>query len=82
MDAKTADLIQTIVYLLPIGTLVWRFAKLAARIDVLEQEVKRIDVAGKEEQKATDKDIEILTGMLNEIKIAVTRIETKLENRG
>ncbi len=81
MNPQTADLLQTIVTLLPIASLIWNAAKMKAQIETLQSEVKRLEKVQAEETRTTDKDISVLTDMLNEIKIAVTRIETKLEAR-
>lgn len=81
MNSQTADLIQTIVTLLPVAALIWRASKMASQIETLQREVNRLEKVQTEETRTTDKDISVLTDMLNEIKIAVTRIETKLEAR-
>jgi len=79
MNQQTADVLQTVVTLLPIAALVWHAAKLAGRVEQLEKDVKRLEVETDDEKQATDSVIATLTAMLNDIKIAVTRIETKLE---
>lgn len=81
MNSQTADVLQTAVTLLPIASLIWNAAKMKSQIETLQGEVKRLEKAQVEETRTTDKDISVLTDMLNEIKIAVTRIETKLEAR-
>lgn len=82
MDPKVMDLIQTIVTLLPVAALIWKAALMAGQIGVLEKEVRRLEVKQDDEEHATDSAIAMLTSMLNDIKITVTRIETKLEERG
>lgn len=82
MNPQTADLIQTIVTLLPVAALIWRAAKMAGQIETLQKELQRLEARTEGEKHATDSVIVTLTAMLNDIKIAVTRIETKLEVRG
>lgn len=82
MDTKVMDLIQTIVMLLPVAALIWKAALMAGQIDVLEKEFQRLEAEQDDEKHATDSAIAMLTSMLNDIKITVTRIETKLEERG
>lgn len=79
MNQQTADVLQTVVTLLPIAALIWRAAKMAGQIEQLEKDVRRLEVETDDEKQATDSVIATLTAMLNDIKIAVTRIETKLE---
>ena len=79
MNQQTADVLQTVVTLLPIAALIWRAAKMAGQIEQLEKDVRRLETETEDEKHATDSVIATLTAMLNDIKIAVTRIETKLE---
>ena len=79
MSPQVSELLQTIINFLPIAALIWNAAKMKSQIEILEKEVDRLEKAQAEETRATDKDISMLTSMLNDIKIAVTRIETKLE---
>ena len=73
--------VQTVVTLLPIAGLIWKAAMQAAELKDLRQDFERLRVKVEDEAKATDSVISTLTAMLNDIKIAVTRIETKLEER-
>lgn len=77
MEVK--EWINTVVYLLPLAALVWKAAKMSATIEQQQAELKRLEVKHEDEKQATDSVIITLTAMLNDIKIAVTRIETKLE---
>lgn len=78
---KVGDWINTLIYLIPLVTLIWKAATMAAQIKRNEEEIMRLREQVDEEKHATDSVIVTLTGMLNDIKIAVTRIETKLEVR-
>ena len=79
MNQQTASVLQTIVTLLPIAGLIWRAARMASQIEQLEKDVRRLEVEAEDEKHATDSVIATLTATLDDIKIAVTRIETKLE---
>ena len=91
-DEVLTNVIGTIIYLLPVLALVWKGAKLSAKIEELEKDVeektakfctdhkemqKRID----EERKSTDKSIDAIMNTLTEIKTSLARVETKLEER-
>ena len=91
-DEVLTNVIGTIIYLMPVLALVWKGAKLTAKIEELEKDVeektakfctdhkemqKRID----EERKSTDKSIDAIMNTLTEIKTALARVETKLEER-
>lgn len=80
MEVK--EWISTVIYLIPLAALIWKAAKMAATIEQLQKEVQRLESRQEDEKQATDSVIVTLTAMLNDIKIAVTRIETKLEVKG
>lgn len=77
----SADVIQTVIYLIPIATLIWKAAGMASEIKTLRKDVDRLTVQVHDEKGATDSSIATIMAMLNEIKIAVARIETKVEGR-
>ena len=93
MDAEfLRSLITTIVFLCPVLGLVWKGAKMAAKIDTLESTVKeKTDKFCKDhsmmqdkieqERIATDSSISTIMATLTEIQKSLVRVETKLEER-
>lgn len=91
-DEVLTNVIGTIIYLMPVLALVWKGAKLTAKIEELEKEVeektakfctdhKEMQKRIEEERKSTDKSIDAIMNTLTEIKTALARVETKLEER-
>lgn len=88
------DFIGTIAYLLPLLALVWKGAKLSAKIEqietIMKEKIEKFCADHKEmqkqienERKETDRDISAVLKTLNEIQQSIVRIETTLqiENR-
>lgn len=86
------SVIGTIIYLLPVLALVWKGAKLTAKLEELERDVKEkttkfctdhkeMQAKIEEERKSTDKSIDAIMLTLTEIKTSLARVETKLEER-
>ena len=91
-DEVLTNVIGTIIYLMPVLGLVWKGAKLTAKIEELEKDVeektakfctdhKEMQKRIEEERKSTDKSIDAIMNTLTEIKTALARVETKLEER-
>jgi len=91
-DEVLTNVIGTIIYLMPVLALVWKGAKLTAKIEELEKDVeektakfctehKEMQKRIEEERKSTDKSIDAIMDTLTEIKTALARVETKLEER-
>jgi len=91
-DEVLTNVIGTIIYLMPVLALVWKGAKLTAKIEELEKDVeqktakfctdhKEMQKKIEEERKSTDKSIDAIMNTLTEIKTALARVETKLEER-
>ena len=84
------NVIGTIIYLLPVLALVWKGAKLTAKLEQLEKDVeektskfctdhKEMQAKIEEERKSTDKTIDAIMLTLTEIKTSIARVETKLD---
>jgi len=94
MDAAfLKEVINTVVFLLPVLALVWKGAKMAARIDTLEATVKEktekfckdhamLTEKLEQERIATDSSISAIMATLTEIQKGMVRIETKIEMQG
>ena len=68
--------LRDVIYILPLAALIWKAASLAA-----EQKSLRKEVDGLKSQIQTDMKaaLDNLDKCINEVKISVVRIETKLE---
>lgn len=84
------DFLNTIVFLIPILGLVWKGAKISARVDELESKVseniEKFCKDHKEMQSELDEEKEYrITGtqelkdILNKIQQSIVRLETKIE---
>ena len=84
------ELITAIVFLLPVLTLVWKGAKMAARIEHLELEFKDksdrfyknvtlLEDKVEQERLATDSSIATIMATLTDIQKTLVRVETQLE---
>ncbi len=82
--------ISTIVYLIPLLGLVWKGAKLTAKIEqidsTMKEKIKNFCNEHKDmqrqieaERKETDRDISAVLKTLNEIQKSIVRIETTLK---
>ena len=82
--------ISTIVYLIPLLGLVWKGAKLTAKIEqidsTMKEKIEKFCSDHKEmqrqieaERKETDRDISAVLKTLNEIQQSIVRIETTLK---
>lgn len=82
--------ISTIVYLIPLLGLVWKGAKLTAKIEQMDSTMKEkiekfcndhkdMQRQIEAERKETDRDISAVLKTLNEIQQSIVRIETTLK---
>ena len=84
------DTITTVIFLLPVLTLVWKGAKMTARLETLEKDVKdktekfckdhaALTEKLEQERIATDSSITAIMATLTEIQKSLVRVETKLD---
>ena len=84
------DTITTVIFLLPVLTLVWKGAKMTARLEALEKDVKdksekfckdhaALTEKLEQERIATDSSITAIMATLTEIQKSLVRVETKLD---
>lgn len=74
------ELIASVVYLIPLLTLVYKGGKMSARIESIEKENQRLSAALEDEKSDTDTSIATILQQLSQIQQSIVRIETKLEN--
>ena len=94
MDAPfLKEFINTICYLLPVLSLVWKGAKITSRVEQLEKDLEKKTVKFcrdhsnmeeklEQERLATDSSIASIMATLTDIQKSLVRVETKLEERG
>ena len=84
------DFLNTIVFLIPILGLVWKGAKISARLDELERKVaenigkfckdhREMQSELDEEKEYRLNDTQELKDILNKIQQSIVRLETKIE---
>ena len=84
------DFLNTIVFLIPILGLVWKGAKISARVEEIEHKVaenigkfckdhKEMQAELDEEKKYRLTDTQELKDILNRIQQSIVRLETKIE---
>lgn len=84
------NLLNTIAYLVPVMGLVWKGAKISARIDALEAKVgenigkfcsdhKTMQKELDEEKDFRQNDTQELKEILNKIQQSIVRLETKID---
>lgn len=84
------NLLNTITYLLPVMGLVWKGAKISARVDALESKVgenigkfcsdhKNMQKELDEEKEFRLNDTQELKEILNRIQQSIVRLETKID---
>lgn len=84
------NLLNTIAYLVPVMGLVWKGAKISARIDALESKVgenigkfcsdhKTMQKELDEEKDFRQNDTQELKEILNKIQQSIVRLETKID---
>jgi hypothetical protein len=84
------NLLNTIAYLVPVMGLVWKGAKISARIDALESKVgenigkfcsdhKAMQKELDEEKDFRQNDTQELKEILNKIQQSIVRLETKID---
>lgn len=79
-NAYVIAIIEAIVFLLPLGTLIWKAAKLASRVDNCEHRIDKLTEVVRNQDNATDAILADIQESLNTIKISIVKLETKLED--
>jgi hypothetical protein len=74
------EMIASVVYLIPLLTLVYKGGKMSARIESIEKENQRLSAALEDEKSDTDTSIATILQQLSQIQQSIVRIETKLES--
>lgn len=73
--------LKDIIYILPLAALIWKAASLAAEQKSLRKEVDLLKSQNFAEKSALQQSLDKVIEDINEVKISVVRIETKLEEK-
>lgn len=78
MDKYTAlvAVIEAVVFLIPLGTLIWKMSSLASRVKQNENDIKEVKQEQKENISCLNAKIDKLLGSVNEIKISIAEIKS------
>ena len=72
-------IIESIVFLIPVLVLIWKAAKESAKINEHEKRLSTLEVKINDIDEKTELAMGNLMNILNEIKIVVGKIETKID---
>lgn len=73
--------IRDVAYLLPIAGLIWKAATMAAEIREMRKDIDFAHDKIRKEEEQRDTSIDSVLDTVNEIKLTVVEIRTKLEER-
>ena len=71
--------LKDIIYILPLAALIWKAASLAAELKSVREQVNVLKSQYFSEKSALQQSLDKVIDDINEVKISVARIETKLE---
>lgn len=73
--------IEAVVFLIPLGTLIWKAAKLSARVEHTERRIDKLTEVVRNQDNSNTVILADIQKSLNTIKISIAKLETKLEDR-
>lgn len=73
------NLIELVIFFVPVGSLIWRAARTSARLDDLEHDLNGIGQKSREMEKRIETISENYFNSINELKIAIANINISLE---
>lgn len=75
--------IAGIIYLIPIATLIWKAATLASRVNQNEKDIKKIEIAQAENNKAVLDALNKLNETMEKVKldIEIIKIQRQMESK-
>lgn len=80
-NAYIIAVIEVVVFLIPLGTLIWKAGKLAAKVEHSEHRIDKLTEVVRNQDNANGVVLADIQTSLNEIKISIAKMETKLEDR-
>lgn len=72
-------IIQSIVFLIPVATLVWKAARQSAQIESNKNKIIELEKKIANFDKTVDVQLAQIQAGLNEIKISIVKLETRLD---
>ena len=81
MSMAIYAIIEAVIFLIPIGTLVWRMAILSANVEQNRKDIKEIKAEHKQNIDNLTNKIDSLIGSVNEIKISIAEIKAHSEEK-
>lgn len=73
--------IEAVIFLIPLGTLIWKAAKLSARVEHSERRIDKLTEVVRNQDNSNTAILADIQKSLNTIKISIAKLETKLEDR-
>ena len=73
--------LKDVIYILPVAILIWKAAGLAAELKHQQLEMKELKDTVARHKVISDDVMKSVANSLNDLKIAMARVETKLETR-
>jgi len=73
------SLLEIIVFLIPVGLLIWKAAKQSSKLDEHEKRLSTVELDIKERQIQTNNDIKEIKDQITDIRLGLTKLFTLLE---
>lgn len=73
------SLLESIIFLIPVGLLIWKAAKQASTLEEHEKRLQTIETDIKESQKQTNTDIKEIKEQITDVRMTITKLCTLLE---
>lgn len=71
--------LQTVVFLIPVATLVWKAARQSAQIEMNCAAIKELERKLSQTDNTVDVQLAQIQTRLNEIKVSLAKLETRLD---
>lgn len=75
------SLLESIIFLVPVGTLIWKAAKQSATLSEHEKRITTIETDIKETQKQTNEDIKEIKEQITDVRVTIGRLCALLEGK-
>lgn len=72
---------EAVVFLIPLGTLIWKMAKLAAKVEQNEHRIDTLTDIVRKQDHSTEELMTEIKADLQSIKISIAKLETQNEDK-
>ena len=72
-------MLQTVVFLIPVATLVWKAARQSVQIEMNRAAIKELERKLSQTDNTVDVQLGQIQTRLNEIKVSLAKLETRLD---